>query len=215
MAEQVETAADGADPAMAGRRGRARRVLRWVEHVLAGVGAAVLLCATTPAPMWLYDAMDRQDRLAPAKYVICLGGDNARVIEAARLLREGHAERLIVSNYGMAAAQMRDLAYEWGAPYSKILVDDGSRRTADHPGSIQRRCGVDPARDVCILVTSYSHMARSKACFAKAGYQRLILREPRWERPAYFDGYRTGFWVMPRLVYECAAWVEYWVRGYV
>lgn len=194
---------------------RRRWWLRWAEHGLAIFGLVVLICCTTPLPMWAYDAMDRQGTLTRSKYIICLGGDNARIIESVRLLRDGWGERLILSNYGLAALQMRDVAEDWGAPVSKILLDEGSRRTADHPASIARTCGVDPAKDTCIIVTSYSHMARSLACFEKAGYRHVIMREPRWERPGRYDGYRTGFWALPRLVYEGAAWIEYKIRGFI
>jgi len=215
---------NGSDPASihvtaadseARRRGRPRRVLRAFEHGLAAFGLAVLICWTTPLPIWLHNAMDRQDKLQPAKYILCLGGDNGRVIEAVRLLKDGYGEKLVVSNHGFEARRMRDMAYDWGAPYDKILVDDESRRTADHPASIIKNCGVDPAADSCIVVTNYLHMARCKACFEKAGFKRLIMRQPRWERSGYSDVYRTGFYILPRLLYECAAWVEYKLKGFV
>ncbi len=195
-----------------------RRALRWTVRVLALVMGFQLLCVVTPLTAWLFDAMDRQDRLQPAEYVICLGGDPQRVLEAARLLEEGHAEWLIVSNHGTAANMMRDLAVEWGAPAGRIIVDDHARTTRDHPASARRAARIEPQRDTCIIVTSYLHMARSRACFEKAGYQRLIMQEPRWERRfRHPDGlnFSGRFKKLPLLLYEGAAWVEYWLRGAV
>lgn len=191
------------------------RFLRIAEILFAATGFVSLLLVATPVTNWLFDALDRQSPLAHAKYIVCLGGDAARVIESVRLLNEGYGDYLIVSNQGIYAKAMRDMALEWGAEADKILIDDHSWKTRDHAGSISRNLGVDPARDSCIIVTSFTHMARSRACFVKAGYRNIIMREPRWER-ASRPADRTWKWrfkVLPDVVYEYAAWVEYFVRG--
>lgn len=205
---------DKAPPA--NRTRRFPRLLRWFEHLLlvGCLGSVVLLIS--PIPRWLYESLDRQGKLRPAQYVICLGGDPARVIEGARLLQEGYAEKLIVSNNKVAAAMMRNLAIDWGAPADRILVDTGSCRTLDHPDSIRRQCGVNPSEDLCVIVTSYTHMARSLAYFQKAGYRHIIMREPRWERQfRHLEGWKTNYWIVPELLYEYGGFVEYWFRGAV
>ncbi len=170
----------------------------------------------SPIPRWLYAKMDVQDSLRRADYIVCLGGDPTRVFEAVRLLDEGYGEKIIVSNNPVASRMMRDLAVRWGAPPDKVLVDPGSWRTADHPGSIQRSCGVDPRHDTCIIVTSYVHMVRARACFTQAGYQHVIMRELRWERE-FRDPrtWRSNFWIMPELLYEGAGLVTYALCGYI
>lgn len=193
-----------------------RRLIRWIEHLLAGAAALLILFMVSPLPQWLHDGLDRQGELRPAKYIICLGGDPSRVIESVLLLNEGYGQRLILSNNEGGAEKMRHLALEWGAPADKVLLDSSSRRTADHPGSVQRQCGVDPANDDCIIVTSYIHLARSKACFEKFGYRRLTMREPRWERSFRpTGGWRNHFNYTPQLIYEYAAMLEYWLRGWI
>jgi uncharacterized SAM-binding protein YcdF (DUF218 family) len=207
------------NPAAAGPPGRKRRpwrFLRWIEHVLASAVALLLLILVSPLPRWLHGQFDCQGPLEPAKYIICLGGDPSRVLEGTRLFLEGYGEKLIVSNNEAGAPMMRALAIDWGAPPDLILVDSHSRRTADHPVSIQGQCGVDPLHDACIVVTSYLHLARSKACFEKAGYRSVIMREPRWERQfRTLGGWRNRYHFMPALIYECGALVEYWVRGWI
>jgi uncharacterized SAM-binding protein YcdF (DUF218 family) len=196
------------------RRHWRRRLLRWAEHVLAACALLFILLFLSPIPRWLHAAMDCQDELRHAKYIICLGGAPARVLEGARLLNEGLGDRLIVSNNEEAAPMMRDLAIDWGAPADKILLDDQSTCTADHPGSIQQRCNVDPTNDACIIVTSFPHMLRSKACFEKAGYRNIIMREPRWERQfRRYRSWRSNIWAMPELAYEYAAIAKYWLAG--
>ncbi len=213
---QGDTALEDESP-VAGRVPR-KRCLRWIVRGLALAMGLHLLFVLTPLTGWLYDAMDCQDELGPAEYIVCLGGDPQRVIESARLLEEGHARWLIVSNNEPAAGMMRDLAIEWGAPSERIIVDDQAWTTRDHPLSARRAAGVDPQRDTCIIVTSYTHMARSRACFEKAGYERLIMREPRWQRRFRNpDGLNFSGRVkkLPKIVYEGVAWVEYWLLGAV
>lgn len=189
-------------------------------RILLGLAATGVVTVVTPAGRWLYLSFDCQTDLRRADYIICLGGDPVRVLEATRLLEEGRAETLIVSDFGVTARLMRDAAVEWGAPAERVLVDDQSRRTADHAESIARNLGVDPEDDVCIIVTSYLHLPRAAACFEKAGYRHIIPRELRWERaarqqPGWQFGVKARFRYSTHLIYEYAAWVEYWVRGYV
>lgn len=214
---KIETM-EAAPTAIAGDGLKRCRCLRWTVRALALVMGLHLLLVVTPLTAWWFAAMDAQDELQPAEYIVCLGGDPQRVLEATRLLEEGHAQRLVVSNHGPAANMMRDLAIEWGAPPGRVIVDAESRTTRDHPSSVGRAAGIDPDRDTCIIVTSYAHMARSRACFEKAGYRRLIMREPRWER-RFRDPQGLNFSErvkrLPVLVYEGAAWVEYWLLGAV
>lgn len=209
-----ETAAERHRPA---KLRRVRRSLRWAEHLLAAAAFVAILLIATPLTNWLFDALGRVDRLGKADYIVCLGGDSARVIESARLLAEGYAPRLIVSNYGHFSDWMRDLAIEWGADPARILVDRASRKTRDHPGSIARNLGVNPESDRIILVTSYTHLGRARACFEKAGYRHILSREPRWERAARNRerDWKWRFRKLPDVLYEYAAWAEYLLRGAV
>jgi uncharacterized SAM-binding protein YcdF (DUF218 family) len=212
--QSADMTTQGTRPPIEGQR--LRRGLRWLEHLLAAMSVLFLMLLFSPIPCWLYRALDRQSDLRPAKYIICLGGAPGRVLEAARLLQEGYAEKMIVSNNELAAPMMRNLAVDWGAPADRVLLDSHAYKTCDHPASVQRSCGVNPGEDVCIIVTSYGHMMRSKACFEKAGYKHLIMREPRWERQFRLPpGIKGNYWIMPELIHEYAAFGEYWLLGRV
>ncbi|MCA9256907.1 MAG: YdcF family protein [Phycisphaerales bacterium] len=177
---------------------------------------AVSLFILSPLPNIIYQAMDGQDELRKADVIICLGGDPGRVIEAARLLQDGYAPTMIVTNFGPAAHRMRSQAIEWGASPDRVLVEASSRRTADHPAAVAKVGGIDIANDTCIIVTSYTHLLRARAVFEKAGYRNIIMQEPRWERQARdWNGisWRGRFLIFPKLVYEGAGWALYWVRG--
>ena len=207
-------------PGPPGKRRSGRRLLRWGEHCLAAgvlIGLAVFV---SPIPKWIYSAFDCPEEMRPAEYIICLGGGYARVIEGVRLLEEGYAEKMVVSNMGAAAETMRDVAIEWGAPADRIIIDRESSRTADHPDAVARNAGIDPANDECIIVTSYTHLRRAQAVFAKAGYRHIIMREVRWDRQARLEqdakfGLGRRLTLAPQMLYACAAWVEYWVMGYI
>lgn len=199
------------------RRSRIRRVLTWTEHICAAGILLGLLFFVSPAPAWIYRSFERGGELQHASYVICLGGNMERVVEAARLVQDGVADKLIVSNHDDAARLMRDIAVEWGAPPDRVLVDDQSFRTTDHPAGA-RRLGVDHNKDICIIVTDYTHLARSEAVFKKAGFRHIIMREPRWDRQTRErmlpgGGLLWRFMELPAIVYESAAWVRYWLAG--
>lgn len=199
------------------REGWGRRVRRTCINMLALASLGVILLIVTPLTTVLFDALGSEDPLEQADYIVCLGGDNARIIESTRLLKEGYAGKLIVTSHGTHAAEMRDLAIEWGADPSAIVVDSNAVKTRNHPTSIKENLGVNPETARLILVTNFTHLGRSRACFEKAGYRHLIMREPRWERtgrPKVRD-WKWRFRVLPDVIYEYTAWLEYWIRGVV
>ncbi len=198
-----------------GKRPRLRAVLRWAEHSFALICLLGIALMFTPIPRWLFFNLDRQQPLAEADFIICLGGDPERVLEATKLLQEGYASILIVSNSGETADQMKELAVDWGAPPGRVRVDHESKRTVDHPTAVARNCGVDPRSDHCIIVTSMTHMARSEAVFQKAGYRHIVLREPRWERDfRVMKGWRSNVMSAAEILYEYTARLQYRLLGY-
>jgi len=194
-------------------------VRRWVRRLTGFVGVCAILTGLfilSPLPNRIYAAMDGQDELRKADVIICLGGEPGRVIEAARLLQDGYAPTMIVTNFGPAAHQMRSQAIEWGAPPDRVLVEATSRRTADHPAAVAKAGGIDIANDTCIIVTSYTHLLRARAVFEKAGYRRIVMREPRWERQsrdAAGMSWRSRVLVFPQMLYEGTGWLLYRVSG--
>ncbi|QOJ02815.1 MAG: YdcF family protein [Planctomycetia bacterium] len=198
------------------RRSRRRRVLYWGVRLLAALGFFFAVLLFTPLLDVTYLKFDRQGELDKSDYILVLGGDPYRVLEAAELWKEGYAPTVVVSNHDEAAEEMRQLAIHWGVPPERIVVDRLSWTTADHPRGIQQATTLDPATARCIVVTNFMHMARSLAVFEKAGYRRLIFREPRWTRVRRApQAVKTRLRVLPEVIYECAAWVEYWARGWV
>ncbi|MBX3395371.1 MAG: YdcF family protein [Phycisphaerae bacterium] len=197
------------------RTGPLRRIVRWIER---GSAIVLLACAVfilSPISDAVYRSMDCADELRPAKFIICLGGNGNRIIESVRLLKEGWAETLVVTNVGRYAEEMRQVAVDWGADPSRVVVDRESPTTRHHPEGSRKAAHIDIANDVCIIVTSYTHLKRSRACFERAGYRHLIMREPRWERGSRdpeATSWKGRFLIFPQMVYEGAAWIEYRIR---
>jgi|GEM_PF-886188 len=203
----------------AAARGRFPTLARWLRRGLGLFGLIVVLAlmvVLSPVTDRVYFGMDCQDDLERADWIICLGGDGGRVLEAARLLQDGYAPKLIVTNRGTAANIMAQQAIEWGADPQRVLIEDQSARTVDHPDLVAELAGIERGRDTCIIVTSYTHMKRARRIFADAGYQHLIMREMRWQRVARGTGklsWRQRLLVAPRLCYEAAGWCRYLLFG--
>jgi uncharacterized SAM-binding protein YcdF (DUF218 family) len=215
MSDSVAKSSSGLAPLPP--RSRARRWLRRAEHCLAALAILAILWLVTPFQEWIYRSLDRQGELRHAEYLLCLGGSDSRLVESAKLMAEAWADRMIVMNHGPYSQYMKRVAIAWGVPEDRILLDEQSVTTRDHPrGAVL--LGVDPEKDTCIIVTNYTHMARSQALFEHAGFKHLILREPRWERaPRMSENYRYGLRAriatLGDLLYEGGAWIKAKVAG--
>ena len=144
--------------------------------VLAGAAALVF----TPAGNWLGDRLIRVDPVEQADYIVVLGGDVERSVEAARLYREGWASKVIVSSLGQDVEHYGRVLAMFGVPESAILYDRQSDRTAAHPASIAGLAGIDREKTRLIVVTSLYHTSRARACFVQAGYRHIAMRAPAW-----------------------------------
>ena len=68
----------------------------------------VLLIIFTPAGKWAEDKLVSVDKLGKADYILVLGGDFDRTVEAARLYRDGWAPKIIVTSNGTNADDLGD-----------------------------------------------------------------------------------------------------------
>lgn len=209
---------EGQPEARPPRRGArtCRRLLRcgqWLVNL--GVLAALLL-VFTPLGTWFGRGLLAVDPLEKSDYIVVLSGNFKRMIEGARLYREGWAGKVIISSSRKRAQQYADLAVLCGVPREAILLDGEATRTADHPRTVADLPGVDPANDRFILVTSWMHTSRARACFAHAGYRNIRMRAPIWEMetPPRESSISRAH-VLPLKLYEMAAWAYYKLRGWL
>jgi len=151
--------------------------IQWLINLFV-LGA--LLIIFTPAGKWAEDKLVSIDKLGKADYIVVLGGDFDRTVEAARLYHSGWAPKIIVTSNGQNANDMADLAVEFGVPRGSIIVESNSTRTADHPGAVAMLPGVDKENQRFIVLTSLLHTARSRECFKHNGYKKIMMVSPAW-----------------------------------
>lgn len=149
-----------------------------------------------------------------------------RVIEGARLYRMLGDPTVLVSggNPGRlnlarpeASAYLRAIE-SLGVPGDRVMVEDESRTTREE-AVILRDLFASLKVDRFVLVTSPTHMPRSLAIFRKAG-MHPIPSAARLRSEQYMDWRQVtpdmdSIIISDDACYEYAAWVFYWLRGWV
>lgn len=168
-----------------------RRILESCVVLLAAVGAAFLIVASTPLANLLAMPLLRvSSSPANADVAVILAGGRyedgslnqssiERTIAGVRLYHQGLVPRLLFSGGPCCrrsiSALMAGLAHDLGVPRSAILLEEQSTRTyesARHSAELLRRNGLRSA----ILVTSPLHLVRAQLAFAAAGIPVYPLR---------------------------------------
>jgi len=201
-----------------GGRSRWRRWRRAVQWAVNLGAAALVVLVFTPLGSWLGWDLVIQDPPAKADYIVVLGGDDERAVEAARLYRDGWAPKVIVSTLAETVDHLAGVAVRYGVAEQAVLRDGKTVRTATHPRTIAALPGVRPERDRFLLVTSPYHTSRAKACFLRAGYRHVTVRAPEWKMqrtiPAN-QGWKVRTRTLERKLYEYLGWAYYSLRGWV
>jgi len=109
--------------AMPTKRKLPRLCLRCIHWIICLAAISLAAIIFTPAGDRLGDALKSIDAPAKADFIVVLGGDHERAVEAARLYREGCAPRVIVSCDGPGADDLAEAAVAYGVPQSAIMVD--------------------------------------------------------------------------------------------
>ena len=142
--------------------------------------AGGLILVFTPAGDWLGNALISVDPLAKADYIVVLGGNRERGVEAANLYREGWAPKVIVTSTRDSVGGLAGIVKAYGVPADDILIDGEATRTANHPEAVARLPGVDKKTDRFIVLTSPYHTSRSRACFQRDGYEHVCMQSLGW-----------------------------------
>ncbi|OGP70944.1 MAG: hypothetical protein A2Y80_04070 [Deltaproteobacteria bacterium RBG_13_58_19] len=155
----------------------------------------------------------RENRLAPRKWIVVLGGggtsdprvspitrlseaSRVRLLEAVRLYREMPGSKLILSGGQVfdpvpEAEIMARVARILGVPPADLVLETLSRDTGDEARLIKTMVGSDPL----VLVTSAAHMPRAVFLFAGQGLKPLpypvghqVKKRPGFNREILFPG---------------------------
>jgi len=201
------------------RRGPIGRLWWCVQWTANLVVAAVAVWVFTPAGDGGARKLVHLDPPAQADYIVALGGSHDAAVEAAALHAAGVAPIVIVTSTGEGAAAFVGILTAYGVPADAIRTDPNAGRTCDHPRTVAALPGVDKQTDRFCIVTSVLHTSRARACFARAGYNHIIMAAPRWQfagplaPPEGAWGHRVQR--LPAAIYETAAWAYYRLRGWL
>jgi len=203
------------------RPGRVRRVVtrfyRWVRGLLALLALAQITYAFVPLAELLFYWLDVTRPADSADVIVCLGGADHRLLWAADLFQRGLAPRVVVSNAPGAAQEMRNTLLRHGLPADKVLVDDSSHTTTDHPAHVAAVAGLDPATHRFLIVTDREHSRRAAGCFERAGYKHFTVYAGDFSSgpggPPPTQRWRWRVVGMPVMAYECAALLKYRLLG--
>src|SRR5262249_38598696 len=149
-----------------------------------------------------------------------------RMLEAGRLYRMLDHPTIIVSG-GMTrrepgaepeAEALRDSALRLGVDPNHIVLEMTSTNTREEATIIRGMLG-DRASQPLIVVTSPTHMRRSVAVFRAAGLDP-IPSVAAYKSEGTLEHYRwlpsdTGLWLLTSVVYDTAANLYYWLRGWL
>jgi uncharacterized SAM-binding protein YcdF (DUF218 family) len=193
-----------------------RRTYRVTRATLILIALTQIVLVLTPAADRLFEWLDVTAPPAKADYIVCLGGNPARLLWAVDAYRRGFAPKVIVSNHPVAAEWMHDKLVQCGIPRDRIMTDSASGTTEEHPGNIAHLPGIDPRTTRLLIVTSQDHSRRAAGCFAKAGYQHFSVYGAGFlpqKDVSYAMRVRGRIQLLPYLLYEYTGLLQYWVMG--
>lgn len=134
--------------------------------------------------------------VAKADGIVVLTGGETRILEGARLLREGHADRLLISGVNRHTGR-QDLIRLSGLGESEFncCVDIGYSALNTVGNANETRSWAEAMRyDRLIVVTSSYHMPRSIAELARELPNTTLIAHPV-QPPGFSDG---AWWLRPR-----------------
>ena len=206
-------------PSRPRKRRLLRRLLRAGQWTLNTAFVLWLILVFTPAGNFLGNRLTHIDPLAKADYIVLLGGETARAVEAANLHRRGWAPKVIITSWSDDTDRLAEIARHYGLPAEAILYDRRAWRTASHPRTVAELPGVDTENHRFIILTSPYHTARARACFVKAGYKHVIARGLPWRRGGQFAPparrWPERMRCLPGQLREVIGWAIYAALGWV
>jgi uncharacterized SAM-binding protein YcdF (DUF218 family) len=157
------------------------------------------------------------------------GGD--RIWQALTLYHSGKIKKILISgDHGYVtdrglheAQQFKDVLVKWGIPETDILTENISKNTHENAVESKKVLKKEFAKDVrVLLITSGSHMRRSRACFAHEG----IVCDT-YSTDMYTGKHQTFYWdqyLIPnvdnfsewnKLIKEWVGYIMYAISGYL
>lgn len=157
------------------------------------------------------------------------GGD--RLWQAIHLYHLGKVDKILISGESgnivdkglKEASQFKEILIQEGIPEEDILVETVSKNTYQNAIESKKVLDATPEQESVLLITSATHMKRSKACFEKAGFNNFGTfttdHYTGTKRGYYFDQYfipnESVLTDWNKLIHEWVGYLTYWIMGYI
>jgi uncharacterized SAM-binding protein YcdF (DUF218 family) len=160
---------------------------------------------------------------------VYIGRGADRVTHTIQLYKLGIIRKILISGGNgkikavkrQEADVLSDLIQMLGVPSTDILIENTSRNTHESAVEVNKLYGskIDPSQ--CLLITSAFHMRRSKASFAKQGWNvdvfstDFISHKRRFTPDSLFIPKEEALGVWQILIREWIGMIAYKVAGYI
>ena len=201
---------------------------RTVEGVIA-VAVTYLLVFNTPLLWWAAEPLRMSVPPVPADAIVVFaggvgesgkagGGHLERLKQAVDLYKAGYATSLIFSSgyvFSFKEAEvMRALAVDQGVPPDRIVLEEAATNTHDNVEFTNRILKDRQWRRI-LLVSSPYHMRRATLTWRKTAPEVTVVPTPPDSSQFYEHGMGASLEQVRGIIWEYAAVVSYWWRGWL
>ncbi len=146
---------------------------------------------------------------------VVLGGNPARIVAGADVMRRGRARYLLYSGALGAAdsAAVRSDLIARGVPGDRIVIEDRSRNTRENAVESASVIAARGWRSI-LLVTSAAHVERADGCFHRIGLRPDVLPVAVWKPILHVWPRAVALERSSQILHELVGRVVYRVLGY-
>ena len=201
---------------------------RTVEGLVA-VAVVYGLVFYTPLLWWAASPLQKSDLPQTADAIVVFaggvgesgkagGGHLERLKQAVDLYKAGYAPSLILSSgyvFSFKEAEvMRALAIDQGVPADRILLEEQATNTYENVTFTSRILREHQWKRI-LLVSSPYHMRRATMVWHKASPDVTVIPTPPVSSQFYDHGIGASLEQVRGIIWEYAAVVSYWWRGWL
>ncbi len=201
---------------------------RTVEGLVA-VAVVYALVFYTPLLWWAASPLQKSDAPQPADAVVVFaggvgesgkagGGHLERLKQAVDLYKAGYAPSLILSSgyvFSFKEAEvMRALAIDQGVPADRILLEEQATNTRENVTFTNNILRERQWKRI-LLVSSPYHMRRATMVWHQAAPDVTVIPTPPFSSQFYEHGVGASLEQVRGIIWEYAALVSYWWRGWL
>ena len=156
-------------------------------------------------------------------------GSVNRFTQALELYKEGKIKKMLLTggtgslwkDVPGEAGEIKRFLIKMGVPEDDIIIESKSRNTRENALFTKEILEKSYPNANCLLITSATHMRRSKGCFNKVGVAftpfstDITVEEFRWSLGTTIYPTPDGFNRWGLIIKEWIGYLVYWIVGYV